>query len=236
MVILAKGKPKIIQTNISEKFKLTPQKLEHAISKKTKWLILNSPSNPTGAGYSLNELKELDSSDKNHKIKLRRNDERRKQLNSILKEHNLSSCNKTHDIVTEITSIVTEIKQEYVSQRNTAQDIKHYIELYCDKHNKKIKNSLELLNRSPKHIDLIPKFSDGIKIPKGYGIWNINESRFVLDETGSPYFDSDEDELMGLMIDNKLVDGHESKMFELKLEIPILPTQIRLVVSVNYLQ
>jgi hypothetical protein len=88
----------------------------------------------------VNELKELDSSDKNHKIKLRRNDERRKQLNSILKEHNLSSCNKTHDIVTEIAGIVTEIKQEYVSQRNTAQDIKHYIELYCDKKNKKIKN------------------------------------------------------------------------------------------------
>ena len=88
----------------------------------------------------VNELKELDSSDKNHKIKLRRNDERRKQLNSILKEHNLSSCNKTHDIVTEISSIVTEIKQEYVSQRNTAQDIKHYIELYCDKNNKKINN------------------------------------------------------------------------------------------------
>ena len=59
MVILAKGSPKIIQTNISDNFKLTPEKLEQAISKKTKWLILNSPSNPTGAGYSLNELKEL---------------------------------------------------------------------------------------------------------------------------------------------------------------------------------
>ena len=59
MVLLAKGEPKIIQTNISDKFKLTPQKLDQAISKKTKWLILNSPSNPTGAGYSLNELKDL---------------------------------------------------------------------------------------------------------------------------------------------------------------------------------
>ena len=59
MVLLAKGEPKIIQTNISDKFKLTPQKLAQAISKKTKWLILNSPSNPTGAGYSLNELKDL---------------------------------------------------------------------------------------------------------------------------------------------------------------------------------
>jgi hypothetical protein len=86
------------------------------------------------------ELKELDGSDKNHKIKLRRNDERRKHLNSILKEYNLSSCNKTHDIVTEITDILSEIKQEYVSQRNTAQDIKQYIEAYCYKNNKKINN------------------------------------------------------------------------------------------------
>lgn len=89
------------------------------------------------------ELKELDSSDKNHKIKVRRNDERRKHLNSILKEYNLSTCNKSssnNSIVTEITDILSEIKQEYVSQRNTAQDIKHYIEVYCDKKNKKLKN------------------------------------------------------------------------------------------------
>ena len=89
----------------------------------------------------VNELKELDASDKNHKIKLRRNDERRKQLNSILKEYNLSSCNKSssnNDIVTEISTLLSEIKQDYVSQRNTAQDIKQYIEVYCDKNNKKI--------------------------------------------------------------------------------------------------
>ena len=89
----------------------------------------------------VNELKELDASDKNHKIKLRRNDERRKQLNSILKEYNLSSCNKSssnNDIVTEISTLLSEIKQEYVSQRNTTQDIKQYIDVYCDKNNKKI--------------------------------------------------------------------------------------------------
>ena len=89
----------------------------------------------------VNELKELDASDKNHKIKLRRNDERRKHLNSILKEYNLSSCNKSSsnsDIVTEISTLLSEIKQDYVSQRNTAQDIKQYIEVYCDKNNKKI--------------------------------------------------------------------------------------------------
>lgn len=91
----------------------------------------------------VNELKELDASDKNHKIKLRRNDERRKHLNSILKEYNLSTCNKSssnNSIVTELTDILSEIKQEYVSQRNTAQDIKQYIEAYCDKNNKKMNN------------------------------------------------------------------------------------------------
>ena len=59
MVLLAGGKPKIIKCDEKDGFKLTPQKLQKAITKKTKWLILNSPSNPTGAGYSLNELKEL---------------------------------------------------------------------------------------------------------------------------------------------------------------------------------
>ena len=59
MVLLAKGKPRIIETSKKDNFKLTPEKLEEAISKKTKWLILNSPSNPTGACYSFDELKEL---------------------------------------------------------------------------------------------------------------------------------------------------------------------------------
>src|SRR3546814_9484729 len=40
-------------------FKMTPQQLEAAITPKTKWLVLNSPSNPTGAAYSRDELKAL---------------------------------------------------------------------------------------------------------------------------------------------------------------------------------
>jgi len=60
-----------------------------------------------------------------------------------------------------------------------------------------------------------------LEVPKGYGIWNINESKFMLDETGSPYFDSDEDDLQGLMIEHGLVSGHESRLFELKLELII---------------
>ena len=59
MVLLAGGKPKIIKCNQEDGFKITAKKLKKAISKKTKWLILNSPSNPTGAGYSKNEIESL---------------------------------------------------------------------------------------------------------------------------------------------------------------------------------
>jgi len=59
MVLLAGGKPKIIKCTEHENFKLTPKKLRKAITKKTKWLILNSPSNPTGAGYTKKEIKDL---------------------------------------------------------------------------------------------------------------------------------------------------------------------------------
>ena len=59
MVLLAGGKPKIIKCDEKDNFKLTPKKLEKAITKKTKWLILNSPSNPTGVGYTKSEIENL---------------------------------------------------------------------------------------------------------------------------------------------------------------------------------
>ena len=59
MVLLAGGKPKIIKCNEIDSFKLTPEKLRKAISKNTKWLILNSPSNPTGVSYTKTEIKKL---------------------------------------------------------------------------------------------------------------------------------------------------------------------------------
>ena len=59
MVLLAGGKPKIVKCTEEEGFKLTASKLKKAITKKTKWLILNSPSNPTGAGYSKKEIEDL---------------------------------------------------------------------------------------------------------------------------------------------------------------------------------
>jgi len=59
MVLLAGGTPVPVPAGIETGFKLTPQALEAAITPRTKWFIFNSPSNPTGAGYTAAELKGL---------------------------------------------------------------------------------------------------------------------------------------------------------------------------------
>ncbi|KTC86848.1 pyridoxal phosphate-dependent aminotransferase [Legionella brunensis] len=59
IVLLAGGKPVIIPTTPAERFKINAAQLEKAITAKTKLLILNSPSNPSGVAYSLEELKAL---------------------------------------------------------------------------------------------------------------------------------------------------------------------------------
>jgi len=59
MVLLAGGTPVAVECGIDVGFKLTPDVLEAAITPNTKWLIFNSPSNPTGAGYTRTELKGL---------------------------------------------------------------------------------------------------------------------------------------------------------------------------------
>ncbi len=59
MVLLAGGTPVIAEASLQTGFKLTADQLEAAITDKTKWLIFNSPSNPTGAGYTWDELKQL---------------------------------------------------------------------------------------------------------------------------------------------------------------------------------
>lgn len=59
MVNLAEGTPVIVQTQAQNGFKMTPDSLEKAITPRTKWLILNSPSNPSGAAYTIEELKAL---------------------------------------------------------------------------------------------------------------------------------------------------------------------------------
>lgn len=59
MVLLGSGTPVVIECPMDTGFKMTPELLEAAITPKTKWLMFNSPSNPTGAGYNHDELKAL---------------------------------------------------------------------------------------------------------------------------------------------------------------------------------
>lgn len=59
MVLLADGVPVILEAGQTQNFKITPAQLRAAITPKTRLLVINSPSNPTGAAYSLEELKAL---------------------------------------------------------------------------------------------------------------------------------------------------------------------------------
>jgi aspartate aminotransferase len=59
MVLMCGGTPVPVEGPLETGFKITPEQLEAAITPRTKWLIFNSPSNPTGAGYTRAELKAL---------------------------------------------------------------------------------------------------------------------------------------------------------------------------------
>jgi aspartate aminotransferase len=59
MVLLADGVPVIIETSQAQNFKISPEQLRAAITEKTRLIFINSPSNPSGAAYSLEELKAL---------------------------------------------------------------------------------------------------------------------------------------------------------------------------------
>jgi len=59
MVLMGEGKPVIVTTGPDTRFKMTPEQLEQAITPKTRLVVLNSPSNPSGMAYSLDELKAL---------------------------------------------------------------------------------------------------------------------------------------------------------------------------------
>ncbi|HBF98706.1 MAG TPA: aspartate transaminase, partial [Alphaproteobacteria bacterium] len=59
IVLLGGGKPVFVDTSIDTGFRMTAEALEAAITPRTKWLIFNSPSNPSGAAYSAADLKRL---------------------------------------------------------------------------------------------------------------------------------------------------------------------------------
>src|SRR5580704_2463111 len=59
MVLIAGGEPVAVEARMADGFKMKPEALERAITPKTKWLLFNSPSNPTGAAYTRAELKAI---------------------------------------------------------------------------------------------------------------------------------------------------------------------------------
>ena len=59
MVVIAEGIPVILETSKENNFKVTYAQLNKKITSKTKWIVINSPSNPTGSCYSINELREI---------------------------------------------------------------------------------------------------------------------------------------------------------------------------------
>ncbi len=59
MVKLAQGVPIVVQTDVANQFKITPEQLQSAITPKTKLFVLNSPSNPTGVVYTPDEIRAL---------------------------------------------------------------------------------------------------------------------------------------------------------------------------------
>ena len=59
MALLVEGHPVVLDCSLENNFKINPQDLENKITNRTKWVILNSPSNPTGAFYSELELQNL---------------------------------------------------------------------------------------------------------------------------------------------------------------------------------
>jgi len=66
MVQLYEGVPVVVATSVEEEFKLTPDALEAAVTEQTKWLLLNSPGNPSGCVYSRQELQALGAVLKKH--------------------------------------------------------------------------------------------------------------------------------------------------------------------------
>jgi aspartate aminotransferase len=59
MVKVAEGKPVVIETTVDTRFKITPEQLENAITERTRLFVINSPSNPSGMAYSLEEMQAI---------------------------------------------------------------------------------------------------------------------------------------------------------------------------------
>jgi len=93
IVRLCEGTPRFIETESSNNFKITPRDLEKHITLKTKLLILNSPSNPTGCVYGLEELKEIARICAAKKIFVLSDEIYEKLIYDNLKHYSIAGCN-----------------------------------------------------------------------------------------------------------------------------------------------
>ena len=92
MVLLAGGKPVHVDTGIDQDYKMTPDQLEKAITPRTRMLILCSPSNPSGAVYSKEELEALSAVILRHEGLLVLSDEIYEHLNYVGAHASIASC------------------------------------------------------------------------------------------------------------------------------------------------
>ena len=105
MVLLAEGTPVIVEAPIEQDFKITPQQLEAAITPKTRALILCSPSNPTGAVYSKEELEALKDVLLRHERVIVIADEIYEHINYIGKHASIASFDDIKDRVIVVNGV-----------------------------------------------------------------------------------------------------------------------------------
>ena len=105
MVKLADGVPKTIQTDINTNFKITPEKLEKAITNKTKAFLFSSPCNPSGSVYTQKELHDIAMVLKNHKNIIIISDEIYEHINFQTQHFSIGSIKGMQDQVVTINGL-----------------------------------------------------------------------------------------------------------------------------------
>ena len=97
MVLMADGKPVFVEAGIEQDFKITPAQLEEAITARTKAIILCSPSNPTGAVYSQDELEALAEVLRRHEQVYVISDEIYEHINYVGRHASIARCEGMYD-------------------------------------------------------------------------------------------------------------------------------------------
>jgi aspartate aminotransferase len=104
-VILAEGKPVIVNASIDNDFKVNPAELEAAITKKTRLIIFNSPSNPTGMVYSRSEMEKIASIVKKHEGLFIISDEIYEHITFTEKHESMASFDVIYDRVITVNGV-----------------------------------------------------------------------------------------------------------------------------------